>query len=253
MVSRWPRWPRRYPPRTCARVKAWNRLRRRLWCISFRSWALSRSSGLRPVCRALRLLHSQRRGEAQSHLRRRQFPCPEPIARPLLLHRAQLYRRLPPPQALGRLWLRRLIHPQPVAIFLLSSLAQVPSLVPARVLCHRGPTPSHLAQLPLQAWRSRAAAPGWRRHPLDRQLDVRAARVRRRRPANTLALCLAPMHSTPESRRGPGLSWRAAIPPVLPTMPCKLGPRHPRGACATSAPRHPRASPWTRIPGISTW
>ncbi len=42
MASRWPRWPRRYPPRTCARVKAWSRLRRKLWCVSFRSWELSR-------------------------------------------------------------------------------------------------------------------------------------------------------------------------------------------------------------------
>jgi hypothetical protein len=72
MVSRWPRWPGRYPPRTCALVKAWSKLRRRLWCGSFRSWVPSRSSGLRPGYRAFRLLHCQRRCEVRSRPRRRQ-------------------------------------------------------------------------------------------------------------------------------------------------------------------------------------
>ena len=253
MVSRWPWWPRRYQPRTCARVKAWSRRRRRRWCVSFRSWALSRSSGLRQARHAFHRKCRPRRAEARSRPRHRRFPCREPITRPLLLRRAHLPRRLPPrPRVLGHLWLPRRIPLQPAVPLLPCNLATSParSLVPAVVPRRRGPTPSHHAQLLLRALRRQAVARGWRHRRLARQPDVRApARAHRRRPVNTRAPCLPPMPSTPMYRRGPDLSWRAAILPVLPTTSCRPEARHPREVCATSAPRQPRASPWTRIPG----
>jgi len=252
MASRWPRWPRRSPPRTCARVKAWTRLRPRLWFVSFRSWARSRSSGLQPARHAR---HRRQRPRRVPRPCRRQCPRPEAMCRRLLLQRDRLRRRLPPPrQALGRRLSRQLLPLQPVASLLLCRLStpQVPNLALARLPHPRELTPLHHAQFPPPVWCGRAAAHGWRRHPLDRRPDVRVARTPRRRSARTPVPSPAPTPSAPTSRQGPSLSSRAAIPTVLPTT-CRFGRPQTRGACATSALRKPRGSRWIRIPGTGTW